>query len=289
VDDTPPEDRGRKPMTDPPKDPTDEELSRYDESVKKRIQHFTRGYHEERRAKEAALREREEALKLAQTIIEENNRLKGSLGNSQQVLIEQAKKVAANDVEQAKRKYKEAYEAGDAEAVAAAQAELTAATVKMERVNSFRPPQPPKPRPEVETPAPAPQQFTPPTPPAPEPDEKAQKWQAQNEWFGKDAEMTSYAIGLHTKMVAEGVDPQSDEYYSRLNTRLRKVFPEAFSQGDSSGADTPQRTTRSNVAPAGRSTAPKKIVLTQSQVNIAKRLGIPLEAYAREVANQMRK
>ena len=138
-DDTPPEDRNRKPMVEPPKDFSDEELESYNESVKKRIQHFTKGYHEERRAKEAAHREREEALKLAQSVLEENKKLKGSLSQGQSALIEQAKKVVANEIEDAKRKYKEAYESGDAEALVSAQEELTTAKLKADRVNNFRP------------------------------------------------------------------------------------------------------------------------------------------------------
>ena len=127
VDDTPPEDRNRAPMKEPPAEVTDEELTQYSESVKKRIQHFSKGYHEERRAKEAALREREEALRLAQQVVEENKRLQGSLGQNQQVMLDQAKRVVANELEDAKRRYKEAYEAGDAEKLVEAQEALTAA------------------------------------------------------------------------------------------------------------------------------------------------------------------
>jgi hypothetical protein len=125
VDDTPAEDRGRKPMEEPPKDVTDEELAKYDESVQKRIKHFTKGYHEERRAKESALREREEALKLAQSIVEENKKLKGSLSQGQNALLEQAKKNIAHEVEAARAKYKAAYESGDSDALVAAQEEMT--------------------------------------------------------------------------------------------------------------------------------------------------------------------
>jgi hypothetical protein len=95
VDDTPEKDRGRKPMDEPPKDVTDDELAKYDEGVRKRIQHFSKGYHEERRAKETALREREEAVRMAQQIVEENKKLKGSLHQGQSALLEQAKKVVA--------------------------------------------------------------------------------------------------------------------------------------------------------------------------------------------------
>ena len=120
------------------------------------------------------------------------------------------------------------------------------------------------------------------------PDYKAQQWQQKNPWFGKDEEMTSFALGLHTKLVNSGVDPRSDEYYERLNGRLRQVFPEQFESEKPVDA-TPTPRPKSNVAPATRSTAPKKVVLTQTQVNIAKRLGVPLELYARKVAEEMRK
>ena len=120
VDDTPEKDRGRAPMKEAPAEVTDDELAQYSEGVKKRIQHFSKGYHEERRAKEAALREREEALRLAQTLVEENKKLQGSLGQGQQALLEQAKKVVANEVDQAKAKLKAAHEAGDTEAFIAA-------------------------------------------------------------------------------------------------------------------------------------------------------------------------
>ena len=272
VDDTPEADRGRAPMKEPPAEVTDDELAQYSEGVKKRIQHFSKGYHEERRAKETALREREEALRLAQTLVEENKKLQGSLGQGQQALLEQAKKVVANEVEQARQKYKAAYESGDADAVVAAQEELTAAKIKAERVNNFKPAVA---KPETPVVQPEPQAVS-----APPVDRKAVEWQKQNTWFGADEEMTGFAIALHNKLVKSGVDPQSDEYYRRVNARVREVFPNAF----------PSEKRQSNVvAPATRSTAPKKVVLTKSAVEIAKRLGVPLEAYAKQVAEGMRK
>ena len=272
VDDTPEKDRGRAPMKEPPAEVTDDELAQYSEGVKKRIQHFSKGYHEERRAKETALREREEAVRIAQTLVEENKKLQGSLGQGQQALLEQAKKVVANEVEQARQKYKAAYESGDADAVVAAQEELTAAKIKAERVNNFKPAVA---KPETPVVQPEPQAVS-----APPVDRKAVEWQKQNTWFGADEEMTGFAIALHNKLVKSGVDPQSDEYYRRVNARVREVFPNAF----------PSEKRQSNVvAPATRSTAPKKVVLTKSAVEIAKRLGVPLEAYAKQVAEGMRK
>ena len=279
VDDTPPEDRNRKPMTEPPKDFADDELAKYDEGVRKRIQHFTKGYHEERRAKEAALREKEEAIRAAQTIAEENKKLKGSLSQGQQALLEQAKRVVASEVETAKKKYKEAYESGDADALVAAQEELTTAKMKAERVNNFRPTPVQEEKPVVQT-----EQNV----AAPQPDTRALEWQRENQWFGSDEEMTGFALALHNKLVRSGVDPASDDYYERVNARMRQVFPDAFESEKQTNAQSSSR--KSNVvAPATRSTAPKKIVLTKSQVEIAKRLGVPLELYARKVAEEMRK
>ena len=280
VDDTPPEDRGRKPMVEPPKEVTDEELAKYDESVQKRIKHFTKGYHEERRAKETAEREREEALRLAQTVLEENKKLKGSVNQNQAALLEQAKKVVSSEVENAKRMYKEAYESGDSDKLLEAQEALTTAKIRADKVNNFKP----TPLQEEETPVQITQQ---PTKAAPV-DEKLLAWQDQNQWFGSNKRMTAYALGLHEDLVSEGIPSGSEEYYRRIDTDIRERFSDQFGAEESVDAK-PQRTKSNIVAPATRSTAPKKIVLTQTQVNLAKRLGVPLELYARKVAEEMRK
>lgn len=272
VDDTPEQDRGRKPMKDAPSDVTDDELAQYSDGVKKRIQHFSKGYHEERRAKESALREREEAVRLAQNLVEENKRLQGSLGQGQQALLEQAKKVVQNELEQAKQKFKAAYESGDSDALVEAQEAMAAAKYKSERVNNFKPAVA-QPQNNVVQPAPQPEQTV-------RVDSKAKAWQDANSWFGADKEMTALALAVHQDLVESGVDTASDEYYEKINSRVRKRFPEAF---------TSEKRKSSVVAPATRSTAPRKIVLTQSQVQIAKRLGLSNEQYARAVAEEMRK
>lgn len=280
VDDTPPEDRGRKPMTEPPKEFAEDELTKYDEGVQKRIKHFTKGYHEERRAKEAAQREKDEALRFAQALAEENKKLKGSVNQNQAALIEQAKKVVANELETAKRQYKAAYESGDSEALVNAQEALTSAKMKAEKVNNFRP----TPLQVDETPV---QMQPQPTKPAPL-DDKLLAWTEKNQWFGPNKRMTSYALGLHEDLVSEGIPAGSEEYYRRIDADIRERFSDQFGAEESVDAK-PQRTKSNIVAPATRSTAPKKIVLTQTQVNIAKRLGVPLELYARKVAEEMRK
>ena len=280
VDDTPVADRGRTPMAEPPKEFAEDELTKYDEGVQKRIKHFTKGYHEERRAKEAAQREKDEALRFAQALSDENNRLKGSVNQNQSALIEQAKKVVANELETAKRQYKAAYESGDSEALVNAQEALTGAKMKADKVNNFRP----TPLQVHETPV----QIQPqPSRPAPL-DDKLLAWTERNQWFGPNKRMTSYALGLHEDLVGEGIPAGSEEYYRRIDTDIRDRFSEQFGSDESVDAK-PQRTKSNIVAPATRSTAPKKIVLTQTQVNIAKRLGVPLELYARKVAEEMRK
>jgi hypothetical protein len=280
VDDTPPEDRGRKLMAEPPKEFAEDELTKYDEGVQKRIKHFTKGYHEERRAKEVAQREKDEAMRFAQAMAEENKKLKGSVNQNQAALIEQAKKVVANELETAKRQYKAAYESGDSEALVNAQEALTGAKMKADKVNNFKP----TPLQVDETPV---QMQPQPTRPAPI-DDKLLAWTEKNQWFGPNKRMTSYALGLHEDLVGEGIPAGSSEYYRRIDADIRERFSEQFGADESVDAK-PQRTKSNIVAPATRSTAPKKIVLTQTQVNIAKRLGVPLELYARKVAEEMRK
>ena len=273
VDDTPKADRNRKP-SEPPEDVTEEELEKYSEQVQKRIKHFTKGYHDERRAKEEALRAREELERLSQQLIEENKKLKGNVNKNQTALLEQAKKNAATETESAKRAYKEAYESGDSEAVLEAQEKLTTAKLKADRLANFKLPA----LQEEETPV----ALQPEPAPAVQVDERAAAWQQANPWFGPDDEMTSLALGLHSKLVKQGVSPQSDEYYETIDARMRQVFPEQFEDAE------PKRKTQV-VAPATRSTAPKKVTLTKTQVQLAKRLGLTPQQYAKQVALDMRK
>lgn len=279
VDDTPKKDRGRKPST-PPEDLTDEELENYSEKVKKRLQHFSKGYHDQRRAAEQAAREKAELEALTARLVEENKKLKGTVGQNQQAMLEQAKKTAERELAEAKAKFKAAYDAGESDAVVAAQEELTNAKLKADRINNIKLPTLQEEETDVQT------QTS-----APAVDERAAKWQQDNSWFGQDDEMTSFALGLHQKLVKQGINPRSDEYYEKINSRMRQVFPDAFDdadEGDTTEETKPRRKTNV-VAPATRSTAPKKIVLTQTQVALAKRLGVPLTEYAKQVAMEMRK
>lgn len=278
VDDTPKKDRGKKPSA-PPDELTDDELESYSEKVKKRLQHFSKGYHDQRRAAEQAAREKAELEAMAARLVEENKKLKGTVGQNQQAMLEQAKKMAERELEEAKAKFKAAYDAGESDAVVAAQDELTNAKLKAERVNNIKLPALQSDETEVQTQTSAPAVV----------DGRAQEWQAANPWFGQDDEMTSFALGLHQKLVKQGVNPRSDDYYEKINSRMRQVFPDQFADGDDEPEETKPRRKTNVVAPATRSTAPKKIVLTQTQVALAKRLGVPLEEYAKQVAMEMRK
>lgn len=278
VDDTPKKDRGKKPSA-PPDELTDEELESYSEKVKKRLQHFSKGYHDQRRAAEQAAREKAELEAMTARLVEENKKLKGTVGQNQQAMLEQAKKMAERELEEAKSKFKAAYDAGESDAVVAAQEELTAAKLKSDRVNNLKLPALQPDETEVQT------QVT-----APAVDDRAVQWQKANTWFGPDDEMTSFALGLHQKLVKQGINPRSDEYYEKIDARMRQVFPDAFDDvEDDEPEETKPRRKTNVVAPATRSTAPKKIVLTQTQVALAKRLGVPLEEYAKQVAMEMRK
>ena len=276
VDDTPKADRNRKP-SDPPEEVTEEELADYSEKVRRRIQHFSKGYHDERREKEKAIREREELERLSQRLVDENQKLKENEHKSQTALLEQAKKSAEAEINAAKRAYKRAYDAGDSDKVLAAQDRLTTAKLKADKLEEFTIPEA-----NYRLPTDEPEQGY--APPPVQIDEKTRAWQKENPWFNTDEEMTSFALGLHNRLVKEGVDPQTDDYYERINTRMREVFPENFE-------DEPEVRRRSNnvVAPATRSTAPKKIRLTQTQLTLAKRLGLTPEQYAKQVALDMRK
>ena len=240
-------------------------------------------WHDERRAKEAALREREEALKFAQVREQEIRQLKQRLGNGEKAYIQEVTKSANNELAVAKERLKQAYEAGDAEKITDAQEVLTEAKFRVKQYENFQPSLQ-----EEESVVQPSQQYQ--VPPAPQPaiDPKAEAWKEKNPWFGTDEEMTALALGLHEKLVRSGVDPRSDDYYDRVNATMKKRFPEAFDDAEEEKpiqtreAEKPARTKPANVvAPVTRATAPRQVRLTPSQVAIAKRLGLSNQEYAK--------
>ena len=291
-DDTPKKDRGRKPDDTPPEDPTEDELASYDEKVQSRLKKFTRGYHDERRAKEEALREREAAEKLAKQLWDQNRKLQEQVSLGSRAYIEQSKSSAEMEFENAKKRYKEAYEAGDSDAVVEAQAEVAKATLNLDKVQNMRPLQ------VEENDVQIPQRST----NQPNVSQRDQRWMQKNTWFGTDPEMTASALGLHQKLAKEhGADfVGSDDYYKRVDATMRRRFPEYYDDTQSYEDDAPskkasepvyedeppRRATKPAVvvAPATRSTPPNRVKLKASEAAIARRLGVPLEQYAKQVA-----
>lgn len=277
VDDTPEQDRGRKPLDKEVADPTEEEIDQYSEGVKKRIKELTHARHDERRAKEALAREREELEKVARHFMEENRKLKEYVQTGSQQFADSQTQLAESKVEEAKRKLKAATEAFDTDAVVAAQEELLEAKLQLQSAKNFRPPTLQVPENEVQIP----QQEA-----KPSLDEKTLRWQARNQWFGAPGheDMTSFALGLHQKLVNSGVDPRSDDYFEQIDARMKSTFRDFFGAEDkpTSGAGSKRPTTV--VAPATRSTGAKKVQLTPRQMALAQKFGLTPQQYAEQVA-----
>lgn len=265
-DDTPTKDRGREPA---PKELVEElendELEDYSEKVKIKLKQLKRVWHDERRAKEAVEREREEAFNIAQRLLEENKSLKNRT-------VEYGKEAADRALAEARQQYKEAYEAGDSERLIEAQEKLTEAKFRLQKQeaeeNTLQ-------QSEVDVQM----QQQPPVR-----DTKVLAWQQRNPWFGQDEEMTSLALGLHEKLKRSGVSVGSDEYYERIDSTMKKRFPENFEDVQEEKTVETRTTKLSNVvAPATRTTGSKKIKLSNTQMATIKKLGITPEQYVREV------
>jgi len=278
VDDTPPEDRGRQPL---PKDMVEElekdDLEEYSDKVKKRLGQMKKVWHDERREKERASREREEALDFAQKIHHENQALKQRLNAGEKIFASEITKAAEYEAASAKDKLKQAYEAGDPDRLTDAQEALTEARLKLREAKQFRPSLHDDELVVQQTPQAQPTRV--------QPDVKAETWRQNNTWFGANRAMTSLALALHEELVESGVDPRSDGYYQSINRTMRKRFPEEFDEPNprtEERADPAPRRNNTVVAPATRSTAPRQVRITASEASIAKRMGITPEAYARE-------
>ena len=241
-----------------------------------------KAWHDERRAKEALDREREEAVRYAQNIINENQKLKTSLSTGEEGYIKTLQEKHESDLAIAKRDYREAYDEGDSEKIIEAQARMNEAQYKLAQAQGMKP--------RYTQEALQNQQNSVNSEQArllqsrvQKPDAKALAWQEKNQWFGKDEEMTSLALGLHEKLVKGGVDPTSDIYYRRIDETMQKRFPEYFGEPDSLEGKPAQRKPSTVVAPATRSTGPKKIRLTKTQLALAKKFKLTPEQYAREL------
>jgi hypothetical protein len=279
-DDTPEHDRRAQPLNREVQDPSEEEIEGYTKGVQSRIKELTHARHDERRAKETVLREKQELERLTKQILEENRALKQRVTSGEVSHAETLQAKAEADMEMARRLYKEAEESYDSEAKLEAQEMLTDAKMKLEAAKNFRP-TPLQSTEKNVTIQPSVQEI-------PKPDDKTLRWQAKNQWFGQPGyeELTAFALGLHQKLVSTGIDPRSDNYFERIDSRLKTVFPEVFEDTASQKTE-PARKPATVVASASRSTGAKKsVTLTKSQAALADKLGIPRDLYAKEFLKQ---
>jgi hypothetical protein len=276
-DDTPPEDRNKEPM---PKEIVDEldndELEEYSDKVKVRFKQLKKVWHDERREKEAAYREQQEAIDYARRVTEENQRLKKQYAAGEVEYVATATNAAELRLDVAKKAYREAYDAGDGDKLVDAQQAMQEATYELREVKKFK-------APALQQQENAVQQQQVPQQQAIAPDNRAKAWQERNSWFGQDEEMTAAALGLHEKLKRNGVVVGSDDYYATLDKTMRRRFSENFESSEpETKAEQPRTKSSTVVAPATRSTSPNKVKLRASQIQIAKKLGLTPEQYARE-------
>ena len=278
VDDTPEQDRGRKPLDREVADPTDDEIENYSEGVKKRIKELTHARHDERRVKEATMREKQELERMAQHLLAENNKLKQYVNNGEQQYAATIQTATEAELNVARRKLKEAHEAFDTDAIIAAQEELADARMRSTAAKNFKP-----------TPLQIDSdvvQTSQQVPEASQPDDKTLRWQAKNQWFGQSGyeELTSFSLGLHQKLVNSGIDPRSDEYFERIDARMKATFPDIFGGQSRPKSGDGSKKPSTVVASATRSTGVKRIQLSPTQVALAKKFGLTPQQYAVQVA-----
>lgn len=282
IDDTPPEDKNRPRRTGSPDIPEDDEVAQYSDKVKKRISKLKYEFHEERRAKEELERQQQALIDYAKRRDAEAAQLRKALQSGQSIIADQMQSRVETELEFAKRRLKEAVELGDIDKQVDAHKDIARLTVEQDKVRGFRPVELPEPEYEER------QEYIPQTPP-PQPDAKTLDWARRNTWFGRDREMTDYARHIHDRLVVfDRVDPNTDEYWGKLDAELRKRYPHLASDADDEDSRPPQQKQSVVVAPVKRnSTPPRKVQLSASEVAIAKRLGLTIEQYAAEKLRSM--
>jgi hypothetical protein len=277
-DDTPEEDRGRQPM---PKhiveDLDKDDLDQYDEQVQLRLKQAKKVYHDERREKEAALREQQEAIAYAKKLSTENNRMRQLITSGEREYVESVTTSASLELKMAQNQLKEAHDMGDSDKIVEAQQAMQEANMRLMRAKSYKPQALQEPESVVQ---PQPEQYQ----SVPKPDQKASAWQERNQWFGRDKVMTATALGVHEDLKDKGYEIGSDEYYNALDKTVRRRFPEEFEDAMPEKRQETGRTKPSTVvAPAVRTTASNKIKLQTRQIQLAKKLGLTPEQYALEM------
>ena len=300
VDDRPKEDR-RPPKVKTSTNQVEEEIDGISDKVQKRIDKIKYDYHEERRAKEASDKLRDEAVGYAQKIQDENKRLSALINKGEEALLGQISAKASAELEQGKSEFKEAYEAGDTDKMLSANERILSAQVDAksanEKLNYYQKQTEAREQQmqQQQNVAQQPQQVQPQHSP---PDPKAVDWLQKITWFGnkENKDMTGYAYGLHETLIQdEGIYPTSDQYYQEVDKRMRGKFPEFFGEEEISvGNEEVVETVISKkpsavVAPATRNNGaiPRKVQLTGTQVALARRLGLTPEQYAKQVAKEV--
>lgn len=301
VDDTPPEDRNRKPI-DKSVAEVDDEATEYGKKVRKRLDELRRLAHDERREKEAVMRERDEAINFAKRVASETGILKQKLTYGEASFADEAEKKAETALELANKKFKDAYESGDSNALAAANIEIAEAMMAKKQAETWKN----RARIQVEAlqndksdvyipPQPHQQQNRPPR------DPRADDWVGENsDWFGKDPVMTSTAYGIHEKLIKQGVHPveDADDYYEAIDSEMRKRFPDFDWNSNESLDFDSDRKQRAVTQPARKTTPPvsrvsrpsgsgaNRVVLTKTQVALAERLGLTPQQYAQQLIKE---
>ena len=281
VDDRPEEDqKNAQPLPEAiVKEIDEDDLEKYNAEAKQRLLQMKKLINDERRAKEQALREQQEAIRVAQSLVEETKKLKGRLTEGEKVYVSNAKEGAERQLELARIAYKEAYDSGDSDKVVDAQEKLTEAKFKLHEVQSYRPQYEESALQTAENEVKIPEQSQQPQ----RLDSKTQAWLDKNSWYGVDDDMSFLAMGIHRKLERNGVVTGSDEYWNAIDTEMRKRFPEKFAGETNTETKDSVKKPSTVVAPATRSTSPKKIRLTQTQLALAKKFKLSPEQYALEL------
>jgi len=253
-----------------------DELDSYSKGVQSRIKKLTEKYRQEERDKS-------EAVRLSQELIEENKKLKTRVQALDTGYLSEYGTRLQSQTEAAKRMMKEAYEAGDSDRVVEAQQLMSNIAAEQQRYNSAKAQADRQAKVQVQQPQGQVQQEQPVQQQRAQPDPRAVAWKDKNEWFGSDKVMTAAAFALHSQLTdEEGFDPNTDEYYSEVDKRLRHEFPHKFSETKKSGGGS-QVASAGNSASRSTKQGRRSVKLSHSQVAIAKKLGVPLEEYAKYV------
>ena len=281
VDDRPEEDqKNAQPLPEEiVQDIENDDLEQYSKEAKQRLLQMKKLINDERREKEQAVREQQEAIRVAQSLVEETKKLRGRLTEGEKVYVSNAKEGAERQLELARIAYKEAYDSGDSDKVVDAQEKLTEAKFKVHEVASYRPQYDESALQTAENEVKIPEQSQQPQ----RLDSKTQSWLDKNSWYGVDDDMSFLAMGIHRRLERDGVTTGSDQYWNAIDTEMKKRFPEKFAGDNNSETKDSVKKPSTVVAPATRSTSPKKIRLTQTQLALAKKFKLSPEQYALEL------